>query len=81
MLFREDGYAGGWVKVPCSQIPEAAETPDSWRPKVDAEAGASARDVSDERNFLSISVTNVFVPQTLLDTQRDTLPSERLCSA
>jgi len=62
LLFREAGYPAGWVTVPCSQTPEPAETPSSWRPKAGVEAGASARGISGEHSFLSISVTDVFVP-------------------
>lgn len=50
------------VTVSCSQIPGAAETPESWSPKEGAEAGTSAKGASEEHNFLSIFVTNVFVP-------------------
>lgn len=50
------------MTVSCSQIPGAAETSDSWSPKAGAEAGTSAKGVSVEHKFLSIFVTNVFVP-------------------
>lgn len=57
LLSKEDGYPGARA-----QAPGAAETPHSWSPTAGAEAGTSARGVSDEHNFLPIFVTNVFVP-------------------
>lgn len=59
LLFKEDGYPGDSLLLPG---PGAAETPDSWSPKAGAEAGTSAKGVSDKHNFLSIFVSNVFVP-------------------
>lgn len=50
------------VTVSCSQIPEAAETPDSRSQKAGVDNGTSAKCISDEQNFLSLFDTNDFVP-------------------